>query len=104
MLPPGWEAREDGAGRKFYVDHNTQSTSWTPPTTSESDERLAQRLQMELDANSISPLSTQAIDDKAFARKLQSKEELEQPAVRNSVLKHFQRHENYSDLEVRSRL
>jgi hypothetical protein len=30
-LPPGWEAKVAPDGRKYYVDHNTGSTSWTPP-------------------------------------------------------------------------
>jgi hypothetical protein len=31
-LPPGWEARLDEKGRIFYVDHNTKTTTWIPPT------------------------------------------------------------------------
>eukprot|EP00960_Hanusia_phi_P068447 766850-Hanusia_phi.AAC.2 len=32
-LPPGWEIRKDPAsGRIFYVDHNTKTTHWKPPT------------------------------------------------------------------------
>ena len=27
-LPPGWERRVNSAGRVYYVDHNTQTTSW----------------------------------------------------------------------------
>lgn len=31
-LPPGWEAQFDAAsGLTYYIDHNTQTTSWTPP-------------------------------------------------------------------------
>jgi len=35
-LPPGWEIRyttlsSTGAPRKYYVDHNTQTTHWDPP-------------------------------------------------------------------------
>lgn len=35
-LPPGWEIRyttlsTTGASRKYYVDHNTQTTHWEPP-------------------------------------------------------------------------
>ncbi|EGD72213.1 hypothetical protein PTSG_00234 [Salpingoeca rosetta] len=33
QLPPGWEARYDpNTRRTFYVDHNTKTTSWNPPT------------------------------------------------------------------------
>nr|XP_018912651.1 PREDICTED: E3 ubiquitin-protein ligase Su(dx)-like [Bemisia tabaci] len=30
-LPPGWEMRYDVYGRRYYVDHNTKSTSWEKP-------------------------------------------------------------------------
>jgi hypothetical protein len=30
-LPPGWEMRFDQYGRKYYVDHNTRSTTWERP-------------------------------------------------------------------------
>jgi len=30
-LPPGWEMRFDSYSRKYYVDHNTRSTTWERP-------------------------------------------------------------------------
>lgn len=30
-LPTGWERRVDVAGRTYYVDHNTRSTTWITP-------------------------------------------------------------------------
>ncbi|XP_011501087.1 PREDICTED: E3 ubiquitin-protein ligase Su(dx) [Ceratosolen solmsi marchali] len=30
-LPAGWEMRHDVYGRRYYVDHNTRSTSWERP-------------------------------------------------------------------------
>jgi len=30
-LPPGWEMRYDQYGRRYYVDHNTRSTTWERP-------------------------------------------------------------------------
>ncbi|OWR44915.1 ubiquitin protein ligase [Danaus plexippus plexippus] len=30
-LPHGWEMRHDVYGRRYYVDHNTRSTSWERP-------------------------------------------------------------------------
>jgi E3 ubiquitin-protein ligase NEDD4 len=55
MLPPGWEERKDSIGRIFFVDHNTQSTSWKrpPPNVQEPDDHLIHHLQMEGDM--ISP-------------------------------------------------
>lgn len=31
FLPSGWECRKTHTGRPYYVDHLTQTTSWTPP-------------------------------------------------------------------------
>eukprot|EP00041_Stephanoeca_diplocostata_P025622 m.675037 g.675037 ORF g.675037 m.675037 type:complete len:655 (-) comp22785_c0_seq1:427-2391(-) len=31
-LPAGWEERTDSRGRKYYVDHNTRTTTWQRPT------------------------------------------------------------------------
>lgn len=31
-LPKGWEQRVTAKGRPYYVDHNTQTTHWTPPS------------------------------------------------------------------------
>ena len=30
-LPPGWEEQRDASGRPYYVNHRTQTTSWTHP-------------------------------------------------------------------------
>ncbi|EGC36463.1 hypothetical protein DICPUDRAFT_151089 [Dictyostelium purpureum] len=30
-LPAGWESRVDNFGRVYYIDHNTQQTTWTSP-------------------------------------------------------------------------
>ncbi|KAM4596453.1 E3 ubiquitin-protein ligase NEDD4-like isoform 1-T1 [Fundulus diaphanus] len=31
QLPPGWEEKRDGKGRRYYVNHNTQTTTWVRP-------------------------------------------------------------------------
>ncbi|KAG0300293.1 hypothetical protein BGZ97_003303 [Linnemannia gamsii] len=31
MLPPGWEAAVAPDGRTYYIDHNTQTTTWEKP-------------------------------------------------------------------------
>ena len=33
VLPFGWEEAYDSDGHKYYIDHNTQSTSWVHPST-----------------------------------------------------------------------
>ena len=30
-LPVGWEERKDKDGRVYYIDHNTQMTTWDRP-------------------------------------------------------------------------
>jgi len=30
-LPPGWEMRGSSSGRKYFIDHNTQTTTWIDP-------------------------------------------------------------------------
>ena len=30
-LPSGWEARNTDDGRTFFIDHNTQQTTWDDP-------------------------------------------------------------------------
>ena len=42
-LPPGWEERIANDGRHYFVDHNTQSTTWTRPF--HAPPRLQQRMQ-----------------------------------------------------------
>jgi E3 ubiquitin-protein ligase NEDD4 len=34
-LPDGWERRVDPQGRTYYVDHNTRSTTWYGPSSSQ---------------------------------------------------------------------
>lgn len=31
VLPPGWEARTNEKGKVYYIDHNTEKTTWTHP-------------------------------------------------------------------------
>lgn len=35
-LPPGWSVDWTVRGRKYYIDHNTHTTSWSHPLTAES--------------------------------------------------------------------
>ncbi|CCM03910.1 uncharacterized protein FIBRA_06061 [Fibroporia radiculosa] len=41
-LPPGWERRIDPLGRTYYVDHNTRSTTWNRPSSSQTANTHAQ--------------------------------------------------------------
>ncbi len=52
-LPAGWERRFDPAGRPFYVDHATRTTSWTRPASqiSASDIERRQSEQFEAQRN-----------------------------------------------------
>ncbi|XP_032415881.1 E3 ubiquitin-protein ligase NEDD4-like isoform X2 [Xiphophorus hellerii] len=31
QLPPGWEEKRDNKGRRYYVNHNTRTTTWVRP-------------------------------------------------------------------------
>lgn len=42
-LPTGWEKRIDKYGRTFYIDHNTQTTTWIRPPTGISSSELERR-------------------------------------------------------------
>ncbi|KAG8001526.1 E3 ubiquitin-protein ligase NEDD4, partial [Nibea albiflora] len=58
-LPPGWEEKRDNKGRRYYVNHNSRSTSWTRPLVQE-DPRLKipvqQRRRASLDPTDLGPL------------------------------------------------
>ena len=44
-LPPGWEERVDPAtGRKYYVDHNTKTTTWRCPVADDDGGDLSPQL------------------------------------------------------------
>tara|TARA_R110000764_G_scaffold73586_1_gene150046 strand:- start:165 stop:866 length:702 start_codon:yes stop_codon:yes gene_type:complete len=46
-LPSGWELRMNAAGRQYYVDHTTKTTSWTHPGEEDEysdEEEMALRL------------------------------------------------------------
>nr|XP_057944449.1 E3 ubiquitin-protein ligase NEDD4-like isoform X2 [Doryrhamphus excisus] len=36
-LPSGWEEKRDSKGRRYYVNHNTRTTSWIRPTLQRAD-------------------------------------------------------------------
>ena len=45
QLPPGWEERVDPAtGRKYYVDHNTKTTTWRCPVAEDDSDSLSPQL------------------------------------------------------------
>jgi E3 ubiquitin-protein ligase NEDD4 len=50
-LPGGWERRSDGSGRVFYLDHNTQTTTWQRPrsqvSASDIDRRQGDQFQQQ---------------------------------------------------------
>ena len=90
MLPEGWEERTDEQGRKFFVDHNTKTTSWARPsvepiispahkfTIEETDEQLARRLQMEEESGLVGSgalADRNTINDEELARMLQNEED-----------------------------
>lgn len=39
-LPSGWERKMDHKGRYYYIDHNTQTTSWLRPSSGSSSSAI----------------------------------------------------------------
>ncbi|XP_068586277.1 E3 ubiquitin-protein ligase NEDD4-like [Cebidichthys violaceus] len=37
-LPPGWEEKRDSKGRRYFVNHNSRTTSWTRPVIQKTTE------------------------------------------------------------------
>ena len=42
-LPPGWECGTDATGRRYYIDHNTRTTTWNRPLMPGTQPSLAPR-------------------------------------------------------------
>ncbi|XP_047436244.1 E3 ubiquitin-protein ligase NEDD4a isoform X3 [Mugil cephalus] len=40
-LPPGWEEKRDSKGRRYYVNHNIRTTTWTRPLIQRTSETTA---------------------------------------------------------------
>ncbi|TDH17110.1 hypothetical protein EPR50_G00004840 [Perca flavescens] len=40
-LPPGWEEKRDSKGRRYFVNHNSRTTSWTRPLIQKTSEAPA---------------------------------------------------------------
>ncbi|XP_029315733.1 E3 ubiquitin-protein ligase NEDD4 isoform X2 [Cottoperca gobio] len=40
-LPAGWEEKQDSKGRRYFVNHNSRSTSWTRPLVQRTQEAAA---------------------------------------------------------------
>lgn len=41
-LPEGWESGTDPLGRRYYINHNTSSTSWDRPSSNQAVDHQAQ--------------------------------------------------------------
>lgn len=37
-LPPGWEEKRDSKGRRYYINHNNRTTTWTRPLVQRTSE------------------------------------------------------------------
>nr|XP_060611803.1 E3 ubiquitin-protein ligase NEDD4 [Anolis sagrei ordinatus] len=42
-LPPGWEVRKDEKGRPYYIDHNSQRTTWKRPAPAQAATETGQQ-------------------------------------------------------------
>jgi hypothetical protein len=85
-LPALWEVRENVAGRRYYVDHNTRSTTWVRPgkalhTTSPRpalSSITSSGTGLGLDAPEALSRAEQEDRDLAYALQLQEEEEEEE--------------------------
>uniref|UniRef100_A0AAQ5YDI0 E3 ubiquitin-protein ligase n=1 Tax=Amphiprion ocellaris TaxID=80972 RepID=A0AAQ5YDI0_AMPOC len=41
-LPPGWEEKRDSKGRRYYINHNSRTTTWTRPLIQRTSDATAQ--------------------------------------------------------------
>ncbi|XP_017159642.1 E3 ubiquitin-protein ligase NEDD4-like isoform X2 [Poecilia reticulata] len=41
VLPPGWEEKRDNKGRRYYINHNTRTTTWVRPVVQKSADAAA---------------------------------------------------------------
>ena len=53
ILPPGWEEERDKWGRRYFIDHNTRSTSWEAPDLSDTHSNVTLQ---SADAHNETPL------------------------------------------------
>lgn len=91
-LPPGWEEMKDeGSNRTYYVDHNTQRTSWIRPTASSisSHERtleIKESFRLQID-RSVPKKPAAPGADKASEPAKSKPKELDKVKERNRALK-----------------
>ncbi|KAI9230662.1 MAG: hypothetical protein DHS80DRAFT_26514 [Piptocephalis tieghemiana] len=52
-LPPGWERRVDHLRRTYYVDHNTRTTTWTRPSTTNPPSSASRASQTEAERRNL---------------------------------------------------
>lgn len=70
-LPVGWERREEKNGRPYYVDHNTRTTTWVKPQSTESPipstEKEVTSVQPSAEAQDASNSSTSSSSSRAYS-------------------------------------
>ncbi|KAI0036373.1 hypothetical protein K488DRAFT_82166 [Vararia minispora EC-137] len=54
-LPSGWEVRRVRTGRVFFVDHNTRTTTWRDPRTTEGEEESPEEREQSAGRNGEPP-------------------------------------------------
>ena len=59
-LPEGWEVSEDAEGNVFYIDHNSKTTQWDPPTPQLVHDQESSRRTSETDSRTLHASSSDA--------------------------------------------
>ncbi|KAM4630954.1 E3 ubiquitin-protein ligase NEDD4 isoform 2-T2 [Polymixia lowei] len=56
-LPPGWEEKQDSKGRRYYINHNSRTTTWTKPLVQTTSEAAAQSVLSQSPTVYLPPMS-----------------------------------------------
>jgi hypothetical protein len=85
-LPPGWEERSTPEGRLYYVNHNSQSTTWDRPSPVPTYSNLPPSYQAVTSRKPLSPASRPALSPTRSASNTQAESTSSVPLQSDLVL------------------
>ncbi|KAI1980829.1 hypothetical protein LOZ55_001086 [Ophidiomyces ophidiicola] len=84
-LPAGWERREDGLGRTYYVDHNTRTTTWTRPSAHYNEQTQRTQLEANMQMERRAHQNRMLPEDRTGANSPDSQQPRTPPAANNAT-------------------
>ncbi|EEP80938.1 E3 ubiquitin--protein ligase pub1 [Uncinocarpus reesii 1704] len=84
-LPAGWERREDGLGRTYYVDHNTRTTTWSRPSAHYSEQAQRSQLEANMQMERRAHQNRMLPEDRTGANSPDSQQEARTPPAANNA-------------------